>query len=63
MLSTKDGVKDIKVSLENKEGVILFIPGRVTATELAQQIEEMGFDAHVKTVNGKSIENKGNFIS
>lgn len=56
MLSTKDGVKEVKVSLENKEGVVRFLASKVSAKELAEQIEDMGFEAYVKSVDGKPVE-------
>ncbi|CAH1976988.1 unnamed protein product [Acanthoscelides obtectus] len=57
MISTKVGVKSIKVDLNKAEGYIEFLPNEVTPEELAEQIEDMGFEAYVKSVNGKNIAN------
>ncbi|XP_018565984.1 copper-transporting ATPase 1 isoform X4 [Anoplophora glabripennis] len=56
MLSTKDGVKTIKVNLEKKEGHVQFFPNKVSPEEIAEQIEDMGFEAYVKSVNGKNLK-------
>ncbi|KAJ8976595.1 hypothetical protein NQ317_005785, partial [Molorchus minor] len=58
MLSTKDGVKSIKVDLGAKEGYVEYFPGTVSPEEIAEQIEDMGFDAYVKSVNGRNIGTK-----
>lgn len=54
MISTKEGVTNIQVNLEEKEGFVKFYANKVTPEEIAEQIEDMGFDAYVKSVNGKS---------
>nr|CAB3224695.1 copper-transporting ATPase 2 [Phallusia mammillata] len=59
-----DGVLSIKVSLQNKQGVVCYKPSKVSVQELVENIEDMGFDAAVssegiqkRTATGKiSIE-------
>ncbi|XP_049824335.1 copper-transporting ATPase 1-like isoform X3 [Aethina tumida] len=53
MISTKEGVESIKVDLAQKLGRIRFVTGKVTPDQLAEQIEDMGFDAYVTEVDGK----------
>lgn len=53
MISTKEGVESIKVDLAQKLGRIRFVTGKVTPEQLAEQIEDMGFDAYVTEVDGK----------
>lgn len=43
-VSKLDGVLEIKVSLADKNGVIVFEPSKVTASEVADRIDDMGFD-------------------
>nr|CAH7725322.1 unnamed protein product [Callosobruchus chinensis] len=57
MISTKEGVKSIKVDLKKAEGFVEFHPNEVTPEQLAEQIEDMGFEAYVKSVNGKNMAN------
>ncbi|XP_015601105.1 copper-transporting ATPase 1 isoform X2 [Cephus cinctus] len=52
-ISEKPGIKDIDVSLEGKEAKVCYSSGDVTANQIANYIEEMGFDAFVKEVNGR----------
>ena len=54
MISEKPGVKEIQVSLEEKEAKISYSHGDVTPDQLADYIEDMGFDAFVKEVNGQT---------
>ncbi|XP_045469108.1 copper-transporting ATPase 1 isoform X3 [Harmonia axyridis] len=55
MISTKVGVKGISVDLNKKEAVVEFTEN-VTADQIAEMIEDMGFEAYVKTVNGKEYK-------
>lgn len=57
MISTKAGVESIVVSLEEKEGCVKYAANKVNPEEIAEQIEDMGFDAYVKTINGKLTKN------
>lgn len=57
MLSTANGIKEVKVDLNGKEGVIQYLPNLITPKDIVEQISDMGFDAYVKTVNGKLIKN------
>lgn len=56
MISTKAGVKSIKVDLKQKEGTVQYAENVVTAGEIAEQISDMGFDAEIKSVNGKQAK-------
>lgn len=55
MLSTKEGIKSIKVDLKLNEGYVEFLPYKVTPEQIADQIEDMGFEAYVKLINGKAV--------
>ncbi|XP_043269223.1 copper-transporting ATPase 1 isoform X2 [Venturia canescens] len=55
MISGKPGVKEISVSLEAKEAKVSYSSGDMTADQIATYIEEMGFDAFVKEVNGHNL--------
>lgn len=54
-LSEKPGIKDVKVSLENKEAKVSYNSGDVTADQIATYIEDMGFTAYVKEVNDDQV--------
>ncbi|KAG5891802.1 hypothetical protein JTB14_006192 [Gonioctena quinquepunctata] len=54
MLSTSEGIKSIKVDLKKSEGCVEFLPDKVSPEQIAEQIEDMGFEAYVKSVNGKN---------
>lgn len=54
MISTKEGVKGISVDLQKKEAYVEFVDD-VNAEQIADMIEDMGFEAYVKTVNGKEF--------
>lgn len=53
VISEKLGVRDIDVSLDAKEAKVSYSSGDITADQIATYIEEMGFDAFVKEVNGQ----------
>lgn len=57
MLSTANGIKEVKVDLNGKEGVIQYLPNLIMPNDIIEQISDMGFDAYVKTVNGKLMKN------
>lgn len=61
MLSTANGIKEVKVDLNGKEGVIQYVPNLITPKEIVEQICDMGFEGYVKTVNGKLMK-KGNSL-
>ncbi|KAK6173176.1 hypothetical protein SNE40_016680 [Patella caerulea] len=44
-MSTHKGVVDIKVSLSDKEAIVMYNPLHTTPQTLSDQIEDMGFDA------------------
>uniref|UniRef100_A0A8D9A569 P-type Cu(+) transporter n=1 Tax=Cacopsylla melanoneura TaxID=428564 RepID=A0A8D9A569_9HEMI len=52
MIGARQGVDSIKVSLADKEAVILYNPHLVSPKELSEAIYDMGFDTTVLTVNG-----------
>lgn len=56
MISANPGVKSIKVSLSEKEGIVQYLPENVTPEAISQQINDMGFEAYVKSVNGRSVQ-------
>ncbi|XP_017754674.1 PREDICTED: copper-transporting ATPase 1 isoform X2 [Eufriesea mexicana] len=55
ILSEKSGIKELNVSLENKEAKVSYNDNDVTAEQISAFIEEMGFNAFVKEVNGKIV--------
>lgn len=55
MLSVKEGIRDVKVNLNDKEGVIQFV-AKVSPDDIIEQIKDMGFDCYIKSVNGKSVK-------
>lgn len=55
VLSEKPGIKDVNVSLEDKEAKISYNSGDVTADQIAAYIEDMGFTAYVKEVDNKAV--------
>lgn len=61
MLSTTRGVKSIKVDLKKSEGYVEYYADKVTAQEIADQIDDMGFEAYVKSVDGKDV-NKSKYM-
>lgn len=58
MISTANGVKKIKVDLDKKEGYVEFNPSKTTPDKIAEQIEDMGFEAYVKSNNNKETRIK-----
>lgn len=60
MLSSQEGIKEAKVSLADKECRAIYLVENLTAEKVAEIIEDMGFEAAVKSVNGKPV-NKGMF--
>lgn len=55
MLSTKHGVTSAKVFLETKEGIFQYDSSIVRTDEIVSQIEDMGFDAYIKSIDGKAV--------
>ncbi|KAG7212599.1 hypothetical protein KM043_012893 [Ampulex compressa] len=53
VLSEKPGIKEVDVSLENKEAKVSYTNGEVSADQIAMYIEEMGFSTFVKEVDGR----------
>ncbi|XP_072758605.1 copper-transporting ATPase 1 isoform X2 [Anoplolepis gracilipes] len=54
VLSEKSGIKDVNVSLENKEAKVTYNNNDVTADQIAAYIEDMGFTAYVKEMDNKT---------
>lgn len=52
VLSEKSGIKQVNVSLENKEAKVSYSDNDVTAEQISGFIEEMGFNSFIKEVNG-----------
>jgi Cu+-exporting ATPase len=51
-IGDKPGVKAIKVSLADNNGVVTFDPSVVKATSIAKMIDDMGFDARLVSEDG-----------
>ncbi|XP_072381614.1 copper-transporting ATPase 1 isoform X1 [Diabrotica undecimpunctata] len=56
MLSTKEGIQKIQVDLHKGEGYVEFQPSKATPEQIAEMIEDMGFEAYIKSINDKSVE-------
>ncbi|XP_043249587.1 copper-transporting ATPase 1 isoform X3 [Colletes gigas] len=63
VLSEKPEIRKVNVSLENKEAVVSYNTNDITAEQIARCIEEIGFDAFVKEVNGKVLETAVTIVS
>ncbi|XP_048243847.1 copper-transporting ATPase 1-like isoform X3 [Haliotis rufescens] len=55
-ISNKRGIKGIKVSLENKNGVVQYDPSVTDPGKIAAMIDDMGFGASVAESRGSSDE-------
>lgn len=55
VLLEKSGINEANVSLEDKEANVCYNGNDVTAEQIAECIEDMGFNAFVKVVNGKVL--------
>ncbi|XP_067664088.1 copper-transporting ATPase 1-like isoform X2 [Haliotis asinina] len=53
-ISSKRGIKGIKVSLENKNGVVKYDPSVTDAGKIAEMIDDMGFGATVAEGGGST---------
>ncbi|XP_026466115.1 copper-transporting ATPase 1 isoform X2 [Ctenocephalides felis] len=53
MISEKTGVCSIKVSLEQKIATVVFNEKFISANEISESINDMGFEASVKLINGR----------
>ncbi|XP_066255852.1 copper-transporting ATPase 1 isoform X2 [Euwallacea similis] len=58
MLSPMPGINHVKVDLEGREAYVRYIPDKVSPNDIARQIDDMGFEAYVKSVNGKEVKFK-----
>nr|XP_031827137.1 copper-transporting ATPase 1 isoform X3 [Nomia melanderi] len=58
VLSEKPGISEVNVSLEDKEAKVVYNGNDLTAEQIAESIEDMGFNAFVKEVNGRVLETK-----
>lgn len=52
------GVESIDVSLRDKESTIVFFPSEIDEKTLVTEVEDMGFDAYVKSINDFVQEEK-----
>ncbi|XP_076240603.1 copper-transporting ATPase 1 isoform X3 [Calliopsis andreniformis] len=55
VLSEKLGIKEVNVSLEDKEAKVFYNVNDVTAEQIVEYIEDMGFNAFVKVINDKVL--------
>ncbi|XP_012223719.2 copper-transporting ATPase 1 isoform X2 [Linepithema humile] len=62
VLSGKPDIKDVNVSLEDKEAKVSYSSGDVTANQIAMYVEDMGFTAYVKEVNGKAVKSESDGV-
>lgn len=62
-VSKKDGIEKIFVSLEKNEGTVKYDPNLLTPQDIAEAIEDMGFDTSVKSVNNELCSNNENFVA
>nr|XP_014353102.1 PREDICTED: copper-transporting ATPase 2 [Latimeria chalumnae] len=59
-ISQINGIKLIKVSLEQNNCVVTYISSLISPQQICQEIEEMGFDASI--AEGKSCTNRSSFV-
>ncbi|XP_005093403.1 copper-transporting ATPase 1 isoform X2 [Aplysia californica] len=57
-IGPKPGVKEIRVSLADQNGVIEYFPDTVTPAQLVEMIDDMGFDASLSTASAKPSPSK-----
>lgn len=55
MISANPGVESIKVDLEKKEGTVEYHRDKLRADDIVEQINDMGFEAALKAIDGKSM--------
>ncbi|CAG5103077.1 Similar to ATP7A: Copper-transporting ATPase 1 (Homo sapiens) [Cotesia congregata] len=63
LISKKLGVIEINVSLNDKEAKVSYSDANISADDIAASIEDMGFDAYVKEVNGSAMISTTKIIS
>ncbi|KAK0167123.1 hypothetical protein PV327_004562 [Microctonus hyperodae] len=56
VMSEKLGIEQINVSLSDKEAKVTYNNDDITAEQISKSIEEMGFDAFVKEINGHIVK-------
>ncbi|KAL1501048.1 hypothetical protein ABEB36_006450 [Hypothenemus hampei] len=56
MLAPMPGINDIKVNLDGKEAYVKYEPKQIQPKAIAEQIEDMGFESYVKSINGHSVK-------
>lgn len=59
MLSTVPGIIHAKVDLGGKEGRMQYLPDKIKPKDIAEQVDDMGFEAFVKSVNGREVKRGG----
>lgn len=58
VLSEKPGIKDVNISLENKEAKVSYNSSDVTVNQIVMYIEDMGFTAYVIETNNKAVQSQ-----
>ena len=48
-VKNRHGILDIKVSLDNKEGVVKYNPDQITPQQIADMVDDIGFECQVKS--------------
>ncbi|XP_011645120.1 copper-transporting ATPase 1 isoform X1 [Pogonomyrmex barbatus] len=61
VLSEKPGIKNVNVSLENKEARVSYNSSDVTANQIVMYVEDMGFTAYVKA-NDKAVKSQSDTV-
>ena len=46
----------MSVSLSDKEGVVRYDPALISPAQVVEQVDDMGFESHVKTVDGRPAD-------
>ena len=54
-IKPKKGILDIKVSLEKKEAIVKYNPEQLSAADIADLIDDVGFEAKVKPITSNNI--------
>ncbi|KAI4880273.1 hypothetical protein NFI96_030715 [Prochilodus magdalenae] len=59
LISQKDGVHSVTVSLKEEKGIITFDPSLTRPAELRDAIEDMGFEAYLEQDSGQNSQIRG----
>ncbi|XP_076278439.1 copper-transporting ATPase 1 isoform X2 [Lasioglossum baleicum] len=55
VLSEIAGIREVNVSLENKEATVVYNGSELTVEKIVESIEDMGFNAFAKELNGRVL--------